>query len=178
MTHTVLHIDSSVAGEASRSRAISKTEVERLQPTKVIRRDLAAEPLPYIDQIWTETRLKPEADLTYCDKQILSLSDNLIEELKAASTIVIGVPLYNFSMPASLKAWIDLVARPKVTFKYTDKGPVGLLEGKKAIVVIASGGIPVGSEKDFASSHLKVFLEFIGINDITVVDAKQVAQAA
>ena len=178
MANTVLHIDSSIGGDASRSRAISQSEVDALIADTVIRRDLVAEPLPYIDGIWAETRLKAPEDLTHGDKQILALSDRLIGELRSADTIVIGLPIYNFSASASLKAWMDLVARPRVTFRYTENGPEGLLKGKKAIVVVASGGVPVGSEMDFASRHMKVFLNFIGIDDISVVDVKQIAQAA
>jgi FMN-dependent NADH-azoreductase len=82
------------------------------------------------------------------------------------------MPMYNFGMPAALKAWIDLIARPKVTFAYTEGGPVGLLEGKRAIVAVASGGVPVGAPIDFATPHLQQVLKFVGIDDITVHTAK------
>ena len=82
--------------------------------------------------------------------------------------------MYNFGMPASLKAWIDLIARPKVTFAYTENGPIGLIEGKKAIVAVASGGVPVGAPMDLATPHMELVLKFIGIDDITVHTAKDV----
>jgi FMN-dependent NADH-azoreductase len=101
----------------------------------------------------------------------LDLSDRLIAELKAADTIVIGMPIYNFGMPASLKAWIDLVARSGVTFRYGEDGPVGLLEGKRAVVAVASGGTRVGSDIDFATGHLRHVLGFMGITDVELVAA-------
>ena len=178
MTQTVLHIDASVATETSRSRAASKAEVAAISPSKVIRRDLVADPLPFIDNTWAEARLKPRDTLTDADKSVLALSDKLVAELQAADTIVIGMPIYNFAAPASLKAWMDLVARPKVTFHYTENGPEGLLAGKKAVLAVASGGVPVGSDMDFASRHLTHFLNFIGISDVTVLDVKDLAAAA
>jgi len=115
-------------------------------------------------------RLSPTSE----DAAHLELSDTLIAELEAADTIVIGAPIYNFAGPACIKAWMDLVARPRVTFTYTPDGPKGLLTGKKAIVVVASGGVAVGSPADFLSSHLTFFLGFLGITDVEVVAAKDV----
>ena len=86
---------------------------------------------------------------------------------------MIGVPVYNFGIPASLKAWVDLVARARETFRYSENGPVGLLEGKKAYILLASGGTPVGSDVDFASNYLKFILGFLGITDVTVIAADQ-----
>jgi FMN-dependent NADH-azoreductase len=97
----------------------------------------------------------------------------LIAELEAADTIVIGVPLYNFGIPAALKAWIDLIARARRTFRYTEAGPEGLLKDKKAYLVVASGGVPVGSDYDFATGYLRHVLGFVGITDVTVIDAGQ-----
>ena len=92
--------------------------------------------------------------------------------------IVIGLPIYNFSMPSAFKAWCDLAARVGVTFQYTDQGPVGLLEGKKAIVVISSGGTAVGSSIDFLSPWLRHYLGFIGIHDVDIVQADALNQNA
>jgi len=97
----------------------------------------------------------------------------LVEELKAADTIVIGAPIYNFNIPAALKAWIDLIARARLTFKYGENGPVGLLKNKKAYIVMASGGVPIGSAMDFASGYLQHVLAFVGITDVTIIDASQ-----
>src|SRR3546814_1403365 len=92
---------------------------------------------------------------------MLSGADELIAELEAADTIVITAPIYNFAIPASLKAWVDLIARARRTFRYTEAGPEGLLKGKRAFIVFASGGVPLGSEVDFASGYLKHILGFV-----------------
>ncbi|MEO0699174.1 MAG: NAD(P)H-dependent oxidoreductase, partial [Pseudomonadota bacterium] len=92
-----------------------------------------------------------------------------------ADTIVIGAPIYNFGVPAAVKAWIDQVARAGITFAYTENGPKGLLEGKRAIIVVASGGTKVGSEIDFAIGYLKFALGFIGITNVELVAADQMA---
>ncbi|MDX8351627.1 FMN-dependent NADH-azoreductase [Cognatiyoonia sp. IB215182] len=179
MTGTILHIDASGTTDASVSRAATAQLLADLAPTRVIRRDLATTPLPQVDDTWIKARLVPEADRTDVEAASLTLSDELIAELQEADTIIIGMPMYNFGMPASLKAWIDLVARPGVTFRYTENGPIGLLDGKRAVVAVASGGVPVDSSLDFATPHLRQVLRFIGIDDITVHVAKElVAEAA
>jgi len=102
------------------------------------------------------------------------IANEIVAELEAADTIVIGTPIYNFAAPATLKAWMDLVARPRVTFHYTSDGPVGRLTGKRAIVVVASGGVKIGSPADHLTPHLKLFLGFIGITDVEFRAAKDV----
>ncbi len=180
MTKTILHINASGTTEGSVSRAATAQLIADMGPAEVIVRDLATTALPHVDHTWINARLVPEADRTEGDQASLALSDDLIAEVKAADVIVIGMPMYNFGMPAALKAWIDLIARPKVTFAYTESGPVGLLEGKRAVVAVASGGVPVDSAMDFATPHMRQVLRFIGIDDITVHVAKDVvaAQAA
>ena len=91
--------------------------------------------------------------------------------MRRTDVIVIGAPVYNFSIPASLKAWIDMIARARLTFRYTDSGPEGLLKGKKAYVVVATGGVPVGSPVDFATPYLRHALAFVGITDVEVIAA-------
>ena len=177
MTQTVLHIDASGTLVGSATRAATAQIVADLNADKVISRDLAETPLPQIDAAWIAARLVPAETLTDVDRDTLALSDSLVAELKEADTIVIGLPVYNFGMPAALKAYIDLVARPKVTFAYTEGGPVGLLEGKKAIVAVASGGTPIDSDWDFATPHMRQVLGFLGITDVTVVNARDVVEA-
>ncbi|MEQ8367502.1 MAG: NAD(P)H-dependent oxidoreductase, partial [Roseicyclus sp.] len=104
-------------------------------------------------------------------KAKLALSDDLVAELKAADTIVIGLPIYNFGVPAALKAWVDQVARAGVTFQYSEYGPKGLLDGKRAIVVVASGGTEAGSDIDFATGYIRHVLAFIGITEVDFVAA-------
>ncbi|UWQ49983.1 NAD(P)H-dependent oxidoreductase [Leisingera caerulea] len=170
MTRTVLHIDSSARIEGSVTRDLSARIVSRLGADQVIRRDLAA-PLPLLDGAWVGANFTPADQRTNEQKQVLALSDSLVEELKQADTIVIGAPVYNFSVPSTLKAWIDLVARVGLTFQYTENGPIGLLEGKRAIIVMASGGTQAGSDIDFATTYLRHVLGFIGITDVEVVAA-------
>ena len=175
MTH-ILHIDASANTTTSISRAASAKLVADLGGS-VTYRDLAATPLPQIDGQWADARLTDPDTRSDEDAERLALSDEIVAEALAADVIVIGAPLYNFAAPASLKAWMDLIARPRVTFSYTPDGPVGHLSGKKAIVAVASGGVPVGSDKDFLSSHIQVFLGFLGITDVEIVAAKSLADA-
>lgn len=170
MTRTVLHIDSSARIEGSVTRDLSAQIVSRLGAEQVIRRDLAA-PLPLLDGAWVGANFTPADQRSDEQKQLLALSDSLVEELKQADTIVIGSPVYNFSVPSTLKAWIDLVARVGLTFQYTENGPIGLLEGKRAVIVMASGGTQAGSDIDFATTYLRHVLGFIGITDVEIVAA-------
>lgn len=169
---TILHIDSSARTTGSVTRDLSAGIVARLGGT-VIRRDLT-EALPQINETWVNANFTPADDRDAAQRDTLALSDSLVEELKAADTIVIGVPVYNFGIPTALKAWIDLVARAGLTFKYTETGPVGLLEGKRAIIAVATGGTPVGSEIDFATGYLKHIMGFIGIHDVEIIAADRV----
>lgn len=172
MPNTVLHIDSSARLTGSTSRDLSQRIVDKLQPGTVIRRDLTSA-LPQIDEDWVNANFTPADQRSPEQQDRLALSDQLVQELMAADTIVIGAPIYNFSVPASLKAWVDLVARAGLTFKYTENGPQGLLEGKRAILAVASGGTKVGSEIDFGSGYLKHIMGFIGITDVEIVAADQ-----
>ncbi|MCL4159185.1 UNVERIFIED_CONTAM: hypothetical protein GTU68_012362, partial [Idotea baltica] len=106
-------------------------------------------------------------------KNALKLSDELTNELINADVLVISAPIYNFSVPASLKAYFDLIARAGITFKYGEEGPIGLLKNKKAYIVIAGGGTEIGSEMDFAGNYIKHFLGFIGITDVEFVKLDQ-----
>ncbi|UWQ75027.1 FMN-dependent NADH-azoreductase [Leisingera sp. M658] len=170
MTRTILHIDSSARTDGSVSRDLSAQITSRLGASHVIRRDLAA-PLPLLDGAWIGANFTPADQRSDEQKQLLALSDSLVEELKQADTIVIGTPIYNFSVPSTLKAWIDLVARVGVTFRYEETGPVGLLEGKRAIIAVASGGTQAGSDIDFATTYLRHVLGFIGITEVEIVAA-------
>lgn len=171
----ILHITSSIrSDEESNSRGLGNRLVEGLAAktgASVTKRDLAANDIPYVSAERFAANLTPAADRTPEQAELAAIADTLIEELQAADTIVIASPIYNFGVPATVKAWADLVARAGTTFKYTDTGPVGLLEGKKAFITIASGGTPVGSEIDFMSTWLTFFLGFLGIKDVEVIAA-------
>ncbi|MHA6263126.1 FMN-dependent NADH-azoreductase [Arenibacterium sp. CAU 1754] len=170
MTHTVLHIDASARFADSVSRALTADIVQRLNADSVIRRDLA-QALPLIDETWIGANFTPEDTRTNAQKKTLELSDTLLGELERADTIVIGAPMYNFAIPTTLKAWIDLVARAGRSFRYTEAGPEGLMKGKRAIIALTTGGTPFGSEIDFASGYLRHILGFIGITEVQFVYA-------
>lgn len=171
----ILHITASIRSDKeSVSRSLGGKLVERLTAqsgASVTSRDLAANDLPFVDAERFAANLSPHAERSAEQAELAAIADTLIAELQAADTIVFSVPIYNFSVPATVKAWADLVARAGTTFKYTETGPVGLLTGKKAYFAIASGGTPVGSDFDFMSPWLKFFLGFLGITDIEMVAA-------
>lgn len=167
----VLKIDASGRTDGSVSRDMSHRIAERLaKGGKVVSRDLN-DHLPFIDADWIGANFTPAADRTEAQKHTLALSDSLIEELRAADTLVIGTPVYNFGIPATLKAWVDQIARAGVTFRYTENGPEGLLTGKKAVVAFASGGVPMGAAMDHVTPYLKTILGFVGITEVEFLDA-------
>lgn len=131
--------------------------------------------LPFVDADWVAANFTAPGQRSATQRAHLAQSDALVAELQAADVVVIGVPVYNFGIPASLKAWIDLVARAGLTFRYTSDGPQGLVTGKKAYLVVASGGVAVGSEVDFASRYLRHMLGFLGITDVEIIGADQLA---
>ena len=173
---TILRIDSSANIETSVTRELTDRIISILGATEVTIRDLAKNALPQIDHAWTVARAVPAEDRTDEQANALALSDALIAEIMAADTIVIGAPVYNFGVPAALKAWIDLIARAGVTFRYTETGPVGLIDGKRVIIALASGGTPMGSDMDFASGYLRQVLGFMGMTDVTFVAADTLAK--
>ena len=169
-TH-VLRVDASARTDGSVTRSLADRLVDTLGAGSVTRRDLAAEPIPQISEDWVGANFTAPDERTAEQNARLAQSDALVAELQAADTLVIATPIYNFGVPAALKAWIDMVARARVTFRYTDDGPVGLLAGKKAYIVLASGGTGVDTPIDFATPYLRHVLGFIGIKDVTVVAA-------
>ncbi len=172
MTH-ILHIDASARTEGSVSRDLSDRLARRLSGAEgqIIRRDLSNGGPAFLDAGWVGATFTAPDDRSEDQLATLAPSDVLVDELQAADQLVIGTPIYNFAVPAVLKAWIDQVARVHRTFVYTDQGPKGLLEGKTAWIVIASGGTPVDSDIDFATPYLRHVLGFMGITDVRVIDA-------
>ncbi|QIK95332.1 FMN-dependent NADH-azoreductase [Sphingomonas sp. HDW15A] len=141
---TILHIDSSISGEDSVSRRLTRAIVGQLAKGEVVYRDLAAQPLSHL----TERGQDP----------------GLLDQFIAADTVVIGAPMYNFSIPTQLKAWLDRLAVAGKSFRYTESGPEGLLGDKRVIVALASGGVyEEGSLFEHQKSYLKAFFNFIGI---------------
>lgn len=169
---SILRIDASARKHGSTSRALTDALIDKLSPASVAVRDLF-QPLPFVTEDWIGANFTDEAERSAEQRETLALSDQLVEELVAADTLVLGVPVYNFGIPAALKAWVDLIARARKTFRYTETGPVGMLTGKKAYIALASGGTEIGSEIDFASGYLRQILSFVGIEDVTFVAADQ-----
>lgn len=180
MTTHILHINSSGRTQDSVTRTVSAQVLEHLTSTlgdtNLIERDLAPG-VPFINENWIGANFTPAADRLPAQNEFLSGSDALVAEIKQADMVIIASPIYNFSVPAVLKAWIDQIARAQLTFKYTKKGPVGLMSGKQAILVMASGGVPIGTAMDFATPYLQQIMRFIGIEDITVIDGNGANQA-
>lgn len=175
MTNSILRIDASARRTGSVSRELTDSIIARLGAANVVTRDLAT-PLALVDESWVGANFTPAGDRTDEQKNALATSDMLVDELRAADTLVIGLPVYNFAVPAAFKAWIDQIVRAGETFRYTETGPVGLLTGKRAIVVLASGGVTLGSDWDYASGYVRHVLGFIGITDVTFIDASGAGQ--
>jgi FMN-dependent NADH-azoreductase len=177
----ILEIAASGRNEGSVSRTLSSDLVgaleERHGNIELTRRDLN-KGLPFVDEAWIAANFTAAEERSAEQHAVLAESDALVAELKAADVVVMGVPIYNFGVPAALKAWIDMVARARLTFHYTEDGPKGLLEGKQAYVVIASGGVPVDSAVDFATPYLRHALGFIGITDVEVIAAERLNSRA
>ena len=174
----VLRVDSSGRSDGSVSRKLTGELVEGIEqrcgPVEIVGRDLSSG-IAHVDQEWIEANFTPAETRTAAQAAKLSFSDALVAELKVADIIVIGMPIYNFGVPASLKAWVDMIARARLTFRYTENGPVGLLKGKKVFLVVASGGVQVGSTVDFATPYMRHALRFVGITDVEVIAADQQA---
>ena len=172
---TVLKIDSSARQEGSNSRIVSDYLVQQLvlqEGQQVIERDLVKNPLPPMSP---QELVDVDASQNYEEPSLqryLAVSNELIAELQQADTLVLGVPMYNFSVPAYLKYWIDYVCRAGVTFRYTEDGVEGLLTGiERAFIVTASGGAPIGSDMDFASRYVEQICRFLGVAEVFHIDA-------
>ena len=179
LARNILQVDASARTTGSVTRSLSDHLVATLSgaETQVVKRDIGLNPLPLLDEARVGANFTPDEARTPEQKQAIELSDTLIAELEAADTLIHGVPVYNFGVPAAFKAWIDLIARARKTFKYTENGPVGLLEGKTAYVAIASGGTKADSEIDFATPYVRHVLGFLGIHDVTFIAADQLMMA-
>jgi FMN-dependent NADH-azoreductase len=171
----LLRIDASANPGESTSRRLGDEIVERLRRDADIelrQRDLNREP-SFIDAAWIAANFTTADERHAAQTERLRASDELIAELQWADRILLTTPMYNFAVPATLKAWIDLVCRAGVTFRYTKNGPEGLLANRPVDIVITSGGVPLGSPVDFVTGYLKQVFAFIGIDDVNIVGAAQ-----
>ena len=163
-------------GQSSRLAARYVAEWQLANPGgRVVTRDLAKDPVPHLTAERFQAFLAKPESRTPEQAQVAAYSDALIEELERADTIVIGLPMYNFGIPSSLKAYFDHVARAGRTFRYTEKGAVGLLEGKKAVIVATRGGLYAGTPRDTQTTYVQDFLAFIGIANVEFVYAEGLA---
>ena len=171
----LLLINSSISGDNSVSRQLAGELIERLQAAagtlELVHRDFSQEPIPHLDGERFGALFTPVEARSPAQAEAVAFADTLIDELMTADTLVITLPMYNFSIPSMLKAWIDHVARPGVTFKYTDTGPVGLLEGKRVYLVSALGGVHEAGGSDFMRPYIKQILGFLGIDDVVDISA-------
>jgi len=176
----VLEVSASGRRTDSVSRILTREIIDALETrsgnVELTRRDLS-EGISLVDEQWITANFTAQEDRSTDQQDVLAQSDALVRELQAADVIVIGAPIYNFGIPAALKAWVDMIARARLTFRYTPTGPEGLVTGKKAYVVIASGGVAVDSAFDFATPYLRHALRFVGITDIEIVAADQLNSA-
>lgn len=179
---TILRIDSSGRREQSHSRPLADRMVEgltaRFPGTRVVERDLTANVPPVVDEAWFKAAYTAEDERTDADRAALAASDEIVDEFASADAIVITVPIYNFSVSAQLKLWIDQVARFGRTFTYTENGPKALTPDRPTYLIVASGGTQIGSDIDFATDYLRHVLGFVGLNTIHVVEADQLMQKA
>ncbi|WPR77265.1 FMN-dependent NADH-azoreductase [Algoriphagus sp. NG3] len=178
----ILHLITSTRGDDSVSNRLGNAIIEKLKDqfpvAEVKKKNLAKSPLPHLGEVHLTSFFTPEKDRTPQLAQAVLHSDEAISELNEADLVVIDVPMYNFSIPSTLKSWIDHIARAGITFRYTESGVEGLVKNKKVYLAIASGGIySEGSMKefDFTESYLRNILGFIGINDVTVFRAEGLA---
>ena len=167
---TLLQLNTSLFSQGGQSSQLADAFVAAWRQThpdaRVVKFDLAADPVPHLDaERFSAFLAKPE-DRTPAQQAAVAYSDQLIAELREADVIVLGLPMYNFGVPSMLKAYFDHIARAGVTFRYTEIGPIGLLTGKKAYVLTARGGLYAGTPKDSETIYVRDFLGFLGITDV------------
>lgn len=165
--NNVLVLKSSILADNSQTNQLSDYFVSKLADKNVVIRDLAANPLPNFDAT-AATALRGQPTSAE-ENALLALSDELVAEIKKADTLIINAPMYNFHIPTQLKSYFDFIARPRVTFQYSEKGPEGLLKGKKAVVLAAFGGFHQNQPTDLVTSYMKAILGFVGITDVQFV---------
>ncbi|MDR0276910.1 MAG: FMN-dependent NADH-azoreductase [Paucimonas sp.] len=172
----VLIIESSARQQDSTSRQLTRDFIAQWQAANpadaVTVRDVALNPLPHLDSTLLGGWMKPQEQRSAEEVQALARSNELTDEVLAADVLVLAAPMYNFTIPSTLKAWLDHVLRAGVTFKYTETGPQGLLTGKRAYVLTARGGIHAGGASDHQEPYLRQVLAFIGIHDVTFIHAE------
>ncbi len=178
----VLQINASARSEGAQSTRLADLVVERLRQDapglSLTVRDLAANPHPALDEAALQALFTPESDRTPEQAARVALDDALIAEIQATDVLVLGVPMYNFTISSQLKNWLDAIARAKVTFRYTENGPEGLLTGKKVFIALARGGKYRGTDTDTQVPYLKTILGFLGMTDLSFLYAEGLAMGS
>jgi FMN-dependent NADH-azoreductase len=172
---TILQLKASIFSDEGQSSRLANEFVSELGASEVIVRDLAREPVPHLDAERFSAFIAKKENRNERQNQIVAYSDRLIDEIRRADTVVLGLPMYNFGVPSTLKAYFDHIARAGITFRYTEKGAVGLLTGKKAYVFAARGGYYAGTARDTQTAYVREFLAFLGITDVEFVYAEGLA---
>jgi len=177
MTKALVIKSSVFSGQGESSKLVEHTVSvlkQQIADIEIIERDLGSEPVNHLDGATTAAFFAQDtSDLSESQQSALALSNELIEELKSVDYLVLGVPMYNFGIPSTLKSWIDYVARAGITFRYTENGPEGLVTNvKKVIVTAARGGMYQGTPKDTQTPYLRDVLGFLGINDVKFIYAE------
>ena len=176
---TLLQIQSSIFSSGGQSSQLTERFVvawRKANPgARVIVRDLASKPVPHLDAARFGAFLAKREDRTPEQRAVAGYSDALIEELKRADVVVLGLPMYNFGVPSALKAYFDHIARAGSTFRYTEKGPVGLLTGKQVYVFATRGGLYAGTPNETQTPYVRTFLAFLGMSDVEFVYAEGLA---
>jgi FMN-dependent NADH-azoreductase len=176
---TLLHVKSSLFGDQGQSAQLAGSFISRWTQenpdSSVIERDLAADPVPHLDAFRMGALNTPEADRSQEQQAVVELADQLLAEVKAADVIVIGLPMYNFSVPSQLKSWFDHLARAGVTFQYTETGVQGLIEDRPVYLISTRGGVYGDEGSNMQISYVKQLLSFMGLNNQQLVVAEGLA---
>lgn len=168
----VLLLNSSLNGEAGNSSKLSRQFISKWQSKEqlnIVERDLSSDSLSHLDGAEMQAWMTAPEQRSEAQQALAEISDTLVAELEATDVIVVGMPMYNFGVPSVFKSWIDRVARAGRTFKYTETGPVGLLQGKQVYILAARGGMYAGTAKDSQSQYLKDVLAFLGMTEVEFV---------
>lgn len=175
----ILQINSSIYSKDGQSSQLAEKFVKSMlqdnPDARLTVRDLAREPIPHLDAERFGALIQPPEERNNEQQSVAAYSDALVDELKQADVLVLGLPMYNFGVPSQLKSWFDHIARAGITFKYTEQGPVGLMTGRKAYVFAARGGQYVGTAADMQTAYVRHFLGFLGITDVEFVYAEGLA---
>lgn len=173
---TLLHIKSSIFGDGGKSSQLAADFIKKWQEIEpqgqVVIRDLINNATPHLDADIVTALMTGEADRSTAQQEVATHSDKLINEIRQADLIVIGVPMYNFGIPSQMKAYLDQLARAGITFKYTDQGPIGLLDDKPVYLFATRGGLYRDSGADFQIPFMTQFLNFIGLKNIDIIYAE------